>query len=88
MHTVYFSQTADKQFQKLDTFTQKMIAKYISTNLEGSQNPRMLGKALKGNLQGYWRYQVGKYRLIVEIQDDKLVILVLKIGHRREVYDR
>jgi len=86
MYHIEFSGQAKKQFKKLDKHTQQMIGKYIDKNLESVDNPRKYGKALAGTLRGLWRYEVGKYRLICEIKDGVLQILVLKIGHRREVY--
>ena len=86
MYKPEFTATAEKQFYKLDNFTQQMIARFINRYLDGTDNPRRVGKALKGGLRGLWRYEVGKYRLICEIKDDKLCILVVKMGHRREVY--
>jgi len=83
MYRIAFSDTADKQFQKLDSFTQAMISKYINKNIKGTDNPRRYGKPLKGTMRGLWRYETGKYRLICEIQDGVLCILVVKIGHRR-----
>jgi len=86
MYRVEFSKTADKQYSKLDARTRQMIEDYIDRNLEGTDNPRRLGKALKGTLRSLWRYETGKYRLICEIKDNALLILVIKTGHRREVY--
>jgi len=86
MFRIEFTDTADKQFSKLDKFTQSQIAKFISKNLENSDNPRRLGKSLKSHYKGLWRYGVGKYRLICNIEDDILRILVIKVGHRRDVY--
>jgi len=83
---VEFSETATKQFLKLDKFTQTQLQKFINKNLEGINDPRKLGKALKGNYKGLWRYDTGKYRLICNIEDNILRILVVKVGHRREVY--
>jgi mRNA interferase RelE/StbE len=86
MYRIEFSDAAEKQFLKLDEFTRKQIQKYINKNLRGTDNPRKHGKALKGTLRGLWRYETGKYRLVCEIKDGKLCILVVKVGHRREVY--
>ncbi len=76
----------DKAIKKLDKNTQRMIKAWIDKNLVGCENPRLHGKALIGNRSGQWRYRIGDYRLICEIDDGKLVILALTIGHRREVY--
>lgn len=76
----------DKEFKRLDRYTQKMIRAWVSKNLAETDNPRIHGKALTGNLTGLWRYRIGNYRLIVEIEDDRLVILAISVGHRRDVY--
>ena len=78
----------DKEFKKLDRYTQRMIKAWIEKNLEGCTNPRQHGKGLTVNRNGQGRYRIGDYRLICQIEDDRLVILVLNIGHRREVYDK
>ena len=77
--TPYFA----RQFKKLDKFTQKKIKSYLENILN---NPRSRGKMLQANRSGQWRYRIGDYRVIVNIQDEKLIILALEIGHRREIY--
>ena len=76
----------DREFKKLDRYTKRIILSWIEKNLEGCSNPRQHGKALAGNLSGQWRYRIGDYRLIVLIEADRLVIIDLTVGHRREVY--
>lgn len=76
----------DKEFRKLDRYTMKMIKGWINKNLVDCENPRAHGKGLTANRSGQWRYRIGDYRLICEIQDNELVILALSVGHRREVY--
>ncbi len=78
----------DKEFKKLDKYTRTMIKNWIIKNLVNCENPRSHGKGLSSNRAGQWRYRIGDYRLICDIQDDKLVILALSIGHRRDVYDK
>ena len=63
------------------------IYAWIGKNLEECSNPRLHGKGLTANRSGQWRYRVNDYRLIAEIQDDVVVILIVRIAHRREVYD-
>ena len=77
----------DKEFKKLDRYTQRMIKAWIEKNLIGCTDPRVHGKGLTANRSGQWRYRIGDYRIITEIQDDKLVILALTVGHRRAIYD-
>lgn len=76
----------DREFKKLDRFTQRMVKNWVVKNLQGAIDPRLHGKALTGNLRGLWRYRIGDYRLICKMEDDRLVILALSVGHRREVY--
>ena len=77
----------DREFKKLDRYTQRMIKGWIDKNLVGCENPRQHGKGLTANRSGQWRYRIGDYRLICAIDDGKLVILALSVGHRREVYN-
>lgn len=77
----------DKEFKKLDRYTQLMIKSWIDKNLIGCENPRIHGKALVANRKGQWRYRIGDYRLICLIEDNELIITALSIGHRREVYN-
>lgn len=77
----------DKEFTKLDKYTQKMIKAWIVKNLLNCENPRMHGKGLTANRSGQWRYRIGDYRLICNIEDEKLVILALSVGHRKNIYN-
>lgn len=72
----------DKEFKKLDRYTQLMIKSWITKNLIDCENPRIHGKALVANRKGQWRYRIGDYRLICLIEDDRLIITALNIGHR------
>ncbi len=83
---IELSETANKQLAKLDKTEARRITKFLRERLVASDNPRIVGKALSGPLGGLWRYRVGDYRLICEIQDGVLCVLVLKIGNRRDVY--
>ena len=76
----------DKEFKKLDRYTMKMIKSWIVKNLVGCEDPRTHGKALTANKKGQWRYRIGDYRLICQIDNGKLIILALSIGHRPDVY--
>ena len=86
-YKVDFTKKADKQLKKMEAYVSRKISDWIEENLEGSENPRLYGKALKGTWEGYWRYCVGDYRIIADIQDDKILILVTEVGHRREIYE-
>ena len=83
---VEFAKTALKEIKKLDKYTASLIIGWIEKNLEGCKNPRAHGKGLVGNRSGQWRYRVGDYRLIVSIKDEVLTILVVSVGHRKDVY--
>ena len=85
-YKVVFTDRAKKQLKKLDKYISSLIIGWIEKNLEGCSNPRQHGKGLLGDKVGQWRYRIGDYRLICEIQDEEIVILVLEIGHRREIY--
>lgn len=78
----------DKEFKKLDRYTQKMIKAWIEKNLVDCENPRAHGKALAANRTGQWRYRIGDYRLICLIKDNELIILAMTVGHRRDIYER
>ncbi|NLD88336.1 MAG: type II toxin-antitoxin system RelE/ParE family toxin [Clostridiales bacterium] len=85
---VEFTVSALQELKKLDRQTSALILGWIRKNLEGCGNPRSYGKALAGNLSGRWRYRIGDYRLIADIDDEKILILVLCVGHRRDIYER
>lgn len=86
MYSLKFTDNARKQLKKMDKYTARLIVNWLKKNIHGSDNPRLHGKALKANLRDYWRYRVGNYRVITEIQDDALVVVAVEIGHRREIY--
>lgn len=77
---------AKKQLKKMDKYTASFILGWVRKHLEGCSDPRQHGKSLTANHQGEWRYRVGAHRLLADIQDDKILILILTIGHRRDVY--
>ena len=76
-----------KTLEKMDKFTKRIIIEWIEKHLVDCENPRIHGKPLSANRVGQWRYRVGDYRIIAQIEDDKLIILVIAIGHRRENYN-
>ncbi|MBQ3408199.1 MAG: type II toxin-antitoxin system RelE/ParE family toxin [Clostridia bacterium] len=86
-YKVEYTERAVKDLRKLDKYTRNLIVAWIEKNLVNCNNPRIHGKVLIKNKSGKWRYRIGNYRLICEIQDDRIVILILEIGHRREIYD-
>ena len=86
IYTVNTTPRFDKEFKKLDKYTQRMLVAWIDKNLENCTNPRIYGKGLTSNRRGQWRYRIGDYRIICNIEDNKLVILALTVGHRRDIY--
>jgi mRNA interferase RelE/StbE len=64
----------------------RRVLSYLRTRIAGSGDPRRFGQPLTGDLQGFWRYRVGDYRIVAEIEDNRFVVLVVTVGHRREVY--
>lgn len=85
--TVILTPDAKKDLKKLDKSIQKKVSAYLDEVAE-IKNPRSRGKALIGNLMGMWRYRVGDYRILCKIKDEELIILVLEVGHRKNIYDK
>lgn len=85
-YRIIFTERAKKQLKKIDKFTASLIIGWLEKNIEGCENPRIHGKGLLGNKSGQWRYRVGDYRIICEIKDEEIVVLVLEVGHRRDIY--
>jgi len=84
--TINYAESARKQLRKLDKPAARRIVEFMDQRVAPSDDPRSMGKALKGPLGDLWRFRVGDYRIICEIQDGVLTVLVLQIGDRREVY--
>ncbi|WP_239986794.1 type II toxin-antitoxin system RelE family toxin [Fastidiosibacter lacustris] len=84
MFEVKFTKQAIKDLKKIDKTVLVRIKGYIN---ELKHNPREKGKQLSGNLHGLWRYRIGKYRIIVEIKDNELILLVVKVSKRENVYN-
>ncbi len=85
--TVETTPRFEREFKKLDKYTQRMLKAWIEKNLVGCENPRIHGKGLTANRKGQWRYRIGDYRLLCYIEDDELIILALSVGHRRDIYN-
>ncbi|NTW55319.1 MAG: type II toxin-antitoxin system RelE/ParE family toxin [Chlorobaculum sp.] len=81
---IEFTSSAEKELAKLDKSAAKRILKYLRERVSG--DPKSSGKALKGGLSGLWRYRVGDYRVICEINNETITVLVLRVGHRKEIY--
>lgn len=86
-YKVVFTDKAKKALKKLDKYTSALIIGWIEKNLEGCDNPRLYGKCLTANMSGKWRYRIGNYRLIANIEDELITILILNVGHRKEIYE-
>lgn len=84
--TVEFQLSARKQLAKLERTTQARIVNFFRERIAGDDDPRRIGKALKGDKGELWRYRIGDYRAICRIEDKRLIVLVVELGHRREVY--
>ena len=88
MFHVILSDQARKELKKMDRHVSSLILGWIRKHLEGCEDPRAIGKALTGDKAGAWRYRVGNYRIICEIHDAEIIIFVVTVGHRREVYKK
>lgn len=86
-YKVQYKKNALKELSKMDKYAKLLIDKWIDKHLKDTTDPRQHGKALTGNKQGLWRYRVGDYRIVAQIIDDKVIILVITIKHRRNVYN-
>ncbi|HEV2426494.1 MAG TPA: type II toxin-antitoxin system RelE/ParE family toxin [Terriglobia bacterium] len=84
---VELSPAADRELNKLDAQNVRRILKFLHERAARLDNPRRIGEVLHGSRLGeFWKYRVGDYRLICRIEDDRLIVLVLRVGHRREIY--
>ena len=88
MSWVYrFDERALKELRKLGQQAQRDILAYLDERVKGDADPRRFGKGLKADLAGLWRYRVGNYRILCQIRDGELLVLVVAVGHRRDVYE-
>ena len=85
-YRIMIPDNVNKKILKFDKNTRKLLYDYISKNLKNTENPRLHGKALTGNLKSLWRYRIMDYRLIVDIQDEQLIIVAVDFNHRRKIY--
>ncbi len=84
---VEFDDAARKELRKLDRQAQQEILRYLRERIATDEDPRRFGKALSRELAGLWRYRIQNYRIICNIEDQKLTVLVLRVGHRKGVYE-
>jgi mRNA interferase RelE/StbE len=82
-----FDARALRELRKLGKQAQKDIIHYLDTRVACDEDPRRFGKGLRANLSGLWRYRVGDYRILCRIEDGNLTVLVISVGHRRDVYE-
>lgn len=87
VYELFWDSKAEKQLSKLDKSVQKDIQAYINQFVK-TENPKQKGYGLKHQLSGLWRYDIGQYRLLCEIREEQLIIIAVKVGHRKHVYDR
>ncbi|MFD1317605.1 type II toxin-antitoxin system RelE family toxin [Loigolactobacillus zhaoyuanensis] len=85
-YTWKFNKTATKNFSKLDQQVQRRLIHWLDEHIEGSHNPRTWGKALEGDRGTFWRYRVGGFRIIADIQDSQFIVLVVKAAKRNDIY--
>ncbi len=85
--TIKFKESALKELEKVSKPDQFKIRNYLRERLLTAKNPRDFGKALSNTKAGLWRYRIGKFRIICQIKDHELCILIVKIGKRDTVYD-
>jgi len=83
---IEITRTAERQIKKLDHVSQQSIVRFLRDRLRPAENPRQWGKPLRGDKRGLWRYRIGDYRLICDIQDERISVLVLEVAHRKDVY--
>ena len=84
--TIEYTRTAESQLRKLDRQVARRILDYLDDKIAPLENPRTRGKALTGVLGELWRYRIGDYRVICEIRDNTLRVLVVEVGHRKKIY--
>jgi len=86
MYRLFIDEKLHKKIKKLDKAIKLLLNSYIRKNLIETDNPRKHGKALTGNLKGLYRYRIMDYRLLVKIEDEKLIIIALDFEHRSKIY--
>ena len=88
MWMIRYLKSTQKDAQQLDPQIRKRIKEFMEQRVAQLENPRQLGEPLKGQLADLWRYRVGSYRIICELRDQELVVIVIRIGHRKNVYKK
>ena len=83
---INFTKNAVKQLSKLDRETARLIVRFMEEKIAGSSDARRYGHALVGDQKGRWRYRIGDYRVVCELRDNELLVVVITLGHRKEIY--
>lgn len=83
---IEFDPGARRELEKLDKSISDRILQFLRERVAALDNPRTIGERLHGPLRQYWKYRIGDYRLICSIKDDRLVVIVVRVGHRRHIY--
>lgn len=86
MYKVVYTKKALKSMRKIDHEQRRLIVSWIEKNLVDTEDPEAVGKSLKGNLNEFWRYRIGNYRILAEIDENEVKIIVVNVGHRRDIY--
>ncbi len=86
-YKVIYEKKALKSLSKIDKSQRNIILSWIDKNLVDTDDPKKYGKALKGNLKEYWRYRIGNYRILADIDDKQIKIIIFNIGHRKDIYN-
>ena len=86
---IEIDETAKKELGKLDPQVARRVIQFLRTRLQSVNDPSSMGQALKGSVLGdFWKYRLGDIRIIARIEDDRLMILVLRVGNRKAIYKR
>jgi len=85
---IEFDPAARRELEKLDKSVSDRILRFLRERVAKLDDPRAIGERLKGPLREFWKYRVGDYRLICSLKDDRLVVIIIHVGHRREFYNR
>jgi mRNA interferase RelE/StbE len=88
MYKLIITKKAKKDLEKIDRSKREIIVAWIDNNLANTNDPRAKGKPLTGDHRNEWRYRIGQYRILAEINDDTITIMVVRIRHRKEAYRR
>lgn len=86
IYKILTTEKFDKSIKKLDRQTQRIIKAWIDKNLVGCENPRLHGKGLTANRSDQWRYRVGDYRILADIRDEEVILVLIDVGHRSKIY--